>query len=338
MDERQYGEDISSQPLPPEFAPLPDEYGPDPGLEFLPPPDDCALDGAAVPKPKPEPAPAENGMQKRHRSVKQLFLMPVAATLAALSVLFASVGYDPLSLDIFSGSGSSSSAAGETADLAFPTLSNLNPNGPAVGYGVLNQEYIQLLNGSSRVYLEAGTDYTDNGTVISSVPGISYDRSTNTVTLNNFNYPGMLELNWMGNGLKLVVNGANSIGHLLVWGFYYGGSITITGSGSLTVNQDPASNDGAYDHQYDGYGIYLQAENSDSCLMIDSTVKLDVYGSEAAILVQDSSFRQGIYYLAPLSVAGGERVALPFIEEAGTSCYSFRDPETQTLAKHLIFQ
>ena len=324
MDDLIFGEDISSQPLPPEDAPLPPEY---PLLydasESVLPPDE--LPTGEGPFADEKAAPADSA-PKRHRNLKQLFLMPVAASLAAVSVLFASVSYDPLGMDLFN-SGSSSSSSIPGADSSFPSLTNLKPNGNVPNCGVLDEEFVRLEYSSTAMdWLVAGKAYNSSGITTTTVSGITYDASTNTIVMNNYTGTCALNINLMGNGLKLQLNGTNQIGHLLVWGFGYGGSLTITGSGTLTVNPDSAF----------AYGIYLKGEASQTCLMIDRTVQIDAYGSTAAVYVEDTTMTQGVYYLSPLYAAGGERVLLP---SAVNGCYdySFRDPATEGLATHMQF-
>lgn len=124
---------------------------------------------------------------------------------------------------------------------------------------------------------------------IGPIPGASYDEATNTLTLTNFT-GDYLNANLMGNGFKLKLVGDNNLKGIVVWGFMYGGSITVTGDGTLTI-----------EHR-DVPGIRLECENSDSCLMIDKDVRLVVEGTGPHILVTDSTHEKGIYYLKPLTV------------------------------------
>ena len=58
-------------------------------------------------------------------------------------------------------------------------------------------------------------------------PGIRYDSSTNTLTLHNFTGP-LLDINLMGNGFTIKLEGENHLEMLRAWGFGYGGSVTFT--------------------------------------------------------------------------------------------------------------
>ena len=204
---------------------------------------------------------------------------------------------------------------GEKADDAFPILSNLEPNGPAplldfenggfargadgeVIRAAYNEEYIRV-NGNND-YLYAGTAYTSVGITATNVPGASYDLASNTLTLNN--YTGdMLNVNLMGNGFTVELIGENRLDCLVVWGWMYGGSVKFTGNGSLTIaNDDPGVNN--------GFGIFLNAEGSQSCIMVDSDVTLDVSGVEGALLVYGTTMEKAVYYLKPLALSEGTRM------------------------------
>ena len=193
----------------------------------------------------------------------------------------------------------------DTADSAFPELENLEPNGYVEfeNVGVLNEEFIRLESADSVRFIYAGQLYRESGTKTQSVRGVSYDEKTNTLTLDNFTGE-VLNVNMMGNGFKLRLVGENHLDHILVWGFHYGGSLTITGTGSLTVNEN----------QTFPIGILLEAEESPSCLMIDADVeKIEVFGGKEpvsddwqedveAILVRGTTLEKSIYYLAPLKL------------------------------------
>ncbi len=126
---------------------------------------------------------------------------------------------------------------------------------------------------------------------IGPIPGASYDEATNTLTLTNFT-GDYLNANLMGNGFKLKLVGDNNLKGIVVWGFMYGGSLTITGDGTLTINSSHSP------------GIRLECENSPSCLMIDSNVTLKINSGTGPIKVLDSTLDKGIYYLKPLEVIG----------------------------------
>ena len=122
-----------------------------------------------------------------------------------------------------------------------------------------------------------GVPVTNN----SAVKGITYDQSTNTLTLDNFrNGNAILYADMMGDDFTIRV-----IGECLVQSIevstreylgekneplYWGGSLHITGAGTLTVRNTSAN--------YDLWGITLWGEGSDARLKISKTVSLHVYG------------------------------------------------------------
>ena len=286
-------------------------------------------------------------------------------------------------------------------DKAFPTLTNLEPNGYVPEWGILNEEYVRLENPDGTVdYLyctdgvwnrgewwidDAGVHFPDGVIVtdyyyapnsdyeteiakiqgragsawydgynflwigdpligseplrknlpIGPVSGASYDEATNTLTLENFDRPGTyINVNLMGNGFKIRLVGNNTAKCLVAWGFYYGGSVTFTGDGTLTLLNN------------DGYGIDMRAEDSKSCIMIEPTVTLDVAGGYGAIILQDSRADKGIYYLEPMIMYDATdydnteivRSFGPFdgLSGAYEQFYSVKD-EDNRIVKHLIF-
>lgn len=369
----------------------------------------------------------DNGPEKRHERLKKMLLIPVAASVSAVSILFSSIGFDPLGEDIFNSDeyshhhaheydiepwdivhdyyrvtylptgdtfesesegdagyeemcswveerggvrdsirvtgfdivlletmysddyigvgdpddpddiyvaqgrqikvykriniceASDKDQFGEYGDPEFPLLSNTESNGYAEGFGVLDEEYI-IYNDGEEKYIVAGSAL---GRETSQVDGIRYDADTNSLILSGV-VGGSLNVNLMGNGFRIVVEGDNRIDSLLVWGFHYGGSVTITGSGSLTINGDMIQE----------CGIYLKAEESESCIMIDRGVRLDVYGSVTAVLVEDTKLEKSIYFLEPLYLDEGVRA---YDEKDGLFSGYIAD-RTGAFAKHAVFR
>ena len=247
--------------------------------------------------------------EEKHRSIKRMLFMPVASAVAAVSIVLASFENDPLGNDfLYSFSDPhfphyEENHFTDRADKAFPVLSNLEPNGEVEGYGVLNEDFICIQSSSEDLYLHAGSAwgyYDENGdwhtAPIDTIEGIHYDPESNTLTLDNYNGP-VLNVNLMGNSFTIRLIGDNSLDRLFVWGFHYGGSVKITGTGSLTVNRDM---------QFDT-GIELLAEFSETCLMLDKDIHLEASGKEMAIIVHATNMKKAIYYLKPLTLSGGVR-------------------------------
>ena len=276
-----------------EYRKPPDEYR-------VPPEYGAAAEYINVPEREytPGPVPVQI-VAKRHKWIKWLMFGPIAAVVATLSLLLSSLGLDPLGSDFLTtGNLSATTAAG------FPVLSNLAPDfaGAYAWSGSGSEEYVRFRQKKSDMYsfIEMGGVWATLGETAADgsfvpyslvSPGNAvYDAATNTLTLTDFSAYD-LDVNLMGNGFSIKLVGDNKLDRLCIWGAYYGGSVT------LTVNKDGNSEDGV--------GIRLQGEFSQSCLMIDKDVTLDVYGAPA-ILIGATSMEQSIYYLPPLEMTGGE--------------------------------
>lgn len=174
-------------------------------------------------------------------------------------------------------------------DSSFPILPNPNPNTPVEGgYGILDEDYIQVFDRQANrwEFLYLNRNQTQN-TVSQS--GISYDRSTNTLTLNNYHGAG-ISANMMGNSFTVELIGENVLTQdFMIWGFYTAGSVHFTGTGSLSINTDLVS----------PIGLDLECEFSESCIMIDESVTLDIYGSAYALVVNGTITDKGVYLISP---------------------------------------
>ena len=182
----------------------------------------------------------------------------------------------------------------------FPVLSNLDPDFAGNYSGdVYGPEYfirIQETQNSDFIYLKAGEAWrgTFDDAVETTIDGAWYDEATNTLTLSNFE-ASMLDVNLMGNGFTIRLIGNNYIDFLQVWGFQYGGSLTLTGEGSLVVNDHYARSDG---------GLIMWAEGSETCLMIENGVTLECYGSTAFVIYQ-TTMEDAFYLGAKEELSGG---------------------------------
>ena len=207
--------------------------------------------------------------------------------------------------DAYATGASIPSASGDTADTAFPSLSNPDPDfaGNYAWSSMGSEEYVRFTasGATSYTYLEAGSVWVSSGADVTTSANAAYDAKTNTLTLTNFT-ADLLDINLMGNGFKIKLTGDNSIGSITVWGASYGGSVTFTGDGKLTVNKDKKS----------GIGILLNSEMSGSCIMIDKDVTLEVYGDQAMI-VSLTTLDPAIYYLSPQSMSDGKRSSGEFL-------------------------
>ncbi len=163
----------------------------------------------------------------------------------------------------------------------FPSLPNLGIGSP------IQEDYIYF--SSEDAYLHINPSLGINfGVSVKSVDHASYDAGTNTLTLDEY-VGDKIVCNLMGNGLTLNISGTVRIRQLIVYGFFYGGSLKIDGSGILQIgtNQESAAN----------YGILIDGEQSVSCLMIGNDITgITVYGTESAIVVCNTAAEYGIYW------------------------------------------
>ena len=185
-------------------------------------------------------------------------------------------------------------------DSAFPILPNPDPNTPVEGgYGILDEDYIQVFDRTSNRWEFLYVNRNQELNTVSQ-SGISYDRSTNTLTLNNYHGAG-ISANMMGNRFTVELIGENVLTQdFMIWGFYTAGSVHFTGSGSLSVNTDLVS----------PIGLDLECEFSKSCIMIDESVTLDIYGSTYALIVNGSIADKGVYLISPAPSPGVRQIVL----------------------------
>ena len=259
------------------------------------------------------PSPQEEKMDTSRR--KRRNFLTVGAVVMTVVAIESANGYDLLGHDIFNDSASGyyeedfpvdDMNGGENADKVFPRLSNLIPGGGADASRQY-QEYMQVTYAGSVVYLYSlnRISVTSSDTeLMNRYQGVSFDPDSNTLTLNHVQVPeASVIVNYMGNGFTIRLIGENELEHIETRGWGYGGSLTITGSGSLILNKEQTASS----------GIQIDAEFSETCLMIDSGVRLEVYGQEnqgsvtSAIIVNNTSAEKGIYYLEPLTMYGAVR-------------------------------
>ena len=133
--------------------------------------------------------------------------------------------------------------------------------------------YINVRNGE-----ESNLLFSSEGT--NSIDGMSYDRESNTLTLNNYkSSTTVIVTNMMGDDFKINLVGDNEIGSIGSYGDAWGGSINISGNGSLVINADKT----------DDYGIAFFAEGTNSVLSVADTCNVTIYsGSKAVVYTSDN--------------------------------------------------
>lgn len=133
--------------------------------------------------------------------------------------------------------------------------------------------YINVRNGE-----ESNLLFSSEGT--NSIDGMSYDRESNTLILNNYkSSTTVIVTNMMGDDFKINLVGDNEIGSIGSYGDAWGGSINISGNGSLVINADKS----------DDYGIAFFAEGTNSVLSVADTCNVTIYsGSKAVVYTSDN--------------------------------------------------
>lgn len=120
---------------------------------------------------------------------------------------------------------------------------------------------------------DSTTIFSSKGT--NSIYGMSYDRKTNTLTLNNYkNKTAGIATNMMGDDFKINLIGDNEIGGIGSYGDAWGGSINICGNGSLVINADRAGD----------YGVAFFAEGTNSVLSVADTCNVTIYSGSKAVV------------------------------------------------------
>lgn len=128
---------------------------------------------------------------------------------------------------------------------------------------------------SSNPQGEYKTIHSASSKDISTVEGISYDRASNTLTIENYNNTkNRIAMNMMGDDFKINIKGENHIGELVSYGDGWGGSITLTGNGTLYINENKS---------YET-AIYMNAENTKSVLTVGPECNVYVYSGLNALV------------------------------------------------------
>lgn len=161
-------------------------------------------------------------------------------------------------------------AVSATVSFAVPQVKAAN--GPC-DTGDWAYAYINVRNGE-----ESNLLFSSEGT--NSIDGMSYDRESNTLTLNNYkSSTTVIVTNMMGDDFKINLVGDNEIGSIDSYGDAWGGSINISGNGSLVINADKS----------DDYGIAFFAEGTNSVLSVADTCNVTIYsGSKAVVYTSDN--------------------------------------------------
>lgn len=179
--------------------------------------------------------------------------------------------------------------------------------------------------------------YTYNGSsyaeVRQTVTGASYDKASNTLTLDGLNGEGKyLVIERMGEDFKIALNGASTIDFILINGYSYGGSVTFTGSGSLTVS-------GVGQNGYLRYsGIQMSGGGGPAVLTVENTATLTVSAQEGepAISVINTASNPGLVVSGACNGRAGHpivrKATVPWKNSDGTqSVYIYHDTNEEKL-------
>lgn len=155
--------------------------------------------------------------------------------------------------------------------------------------------YVTFPGNTTPIYLVENGQLTGNG---QQIDGLSYDISTNTLTLSDF-AGDIISANVMGDEFTIYLQGKNQVGMISSGGSnnIASGSVTITGEcgAVLILNEDSTQM----------YGITLSADNTDTRLTIDSGINVTAHGSYYAIQVTTTTAENAISIHDSLAVTGG---------------------------------
>ena len=134
------------------------------------------------------------------------------------------------------------------------------------------------------------------------VPGATYDKSANTLTLDNVKLTDNLGVYYMGDDFKLRVEGECELKKISVFNFAgkYSTSLNITGTGALTLNKDKT-----YSEAIEFYSEGISLTHLD----IAPSVTVHLYANENA----SEEFPQNVVninstYADPAITAGGKAI------------------------------
>lgn len=151
------------------------------------------------------------------------------------------------------------------------------------------------------------------------VKGVTYSQKTNTLTLKNYKgQENRIIVNAMGDDFKIKVTGNNTLGNLTAWGYGYGGSISITGTGSVTINKSTF---------YD-YAIIMLAEKSQAVLAVDKKVTLKAYAgkeTKASVLIKEtavSSAKKAVIFKNKASISKVKQEVVPLYQTSQQLLYT----------------
>ena len=164
----------------------------------------------------------------------------------------------------------------ETGYYAYISMIELDENGNPVPDGNGAYRFMQI--------------FSDNEAK-NEVPSAVYDRATNTLTLTDFNEPNYgLEMNMMGDDFKIKVVGECALAGVVSYGYGWGGSVTLTGDGTLSVNQKLFTQGGAF--------VFYPEGASSSALTVGPDVSVHLYSENGVVYAEGVDENEEIIVLS----------------------------------------
>ena len=162
------------------------------------------------------------------------------------------------------------------------------------------------------------------GGKVTAQKGAVYDKKTNTLTLTDFRGNYALHINLMGDDFKLCIKGNCRLTRIRVYGGGvmqppWGGSLRITGDGTLTVNPDKLTDSGIF---------FAPQEEELVTFTVDPTVTLNAYGKVTALEVSSYTGTFKMTVNGKTETVKGEKA----VRELTKTLEGFSNPMTWNLA------
>ena len=190
-------------------------------------------------------------------------------------------------------------------------------NGPSDSYAFICLENMEEYH---EIYSADGGDYD-------LIEGVTYDKASNTLTLNNVNRPTLsIDANKMGDDFKIKLIGENNFAMICAWGDEYGGSVTITGDGTLNLDTTGLGiKVVGPDEQVNAISLY--AEHDNAKLIVENTATVNIKAQSNVIAVIDTPSTNGN---SSIILKNGQYIADKIIKEE----YSYQRPASVRAIKY----
>lgn len=172
--------------------------------------------------------------------------------------------------------------------------------GPMISFvgGSVGNRVERLVYYRENMMMESSPIVTDNEVV----PGATYDKPTNTLTLDHVKLTDNLGIYYMGDDFRLCIKGECELTKITVFNFSgkYSTSLNITGTGTLTLNKDKTYSEAI---EFCGEGVSLTHFD------IAPSVTVHLYASA----YEDEEFPQNVVninstYADPAITVGGKAI------------------------------